>query len=159
MKPLKYWNSDKVAANYLFELDKKNQIITLGLESLENFSNISPAKKYEFFEGLWESDVVEAFISTGEKSYIEINLSTTGAWWAAAFSDYRKRINSKQSIERKSIELEKVEIEKNKIIGTFSYKKIPFNDNYNVCAILDKKHLSLNSLDKEPDFHLKELRA
>jgi len=153
MKALKYWNSDKIGAKYLFEINKEENTITLGIESKREFSNIAPAKEYEFFEGLWEYDVVEAFISTGEKSYIEINLSTTGAFWLAEFSDHRERTEKKPKIE-----LKEVKIEKNKVVGKFYYQDIQLKNEYNICAILDNKFLSLNSVELKVDFHLKDLR-
>ena len=154
MKVLKYWNSDEVGANSLFELNKEKKTITLGLESIKDFSNISPTKKYEFFEGLWEYDVVETFISLEGKNYLEINLSTTGAWWAATFNDHRKRDNKKPKVE-----LIDVEISANKVVGNFSYQDLELKNEFNVCAIINNKFLSLNSVDKKVDFHLRELRS
>jgi len=155
MKDLKYWNSETVGAKYLFEINKKDRIITLGLKHSQGKNNFPPAKKNEFFEGLWQYDVLEAFISTDDKSYIEINLSINGAWWVAEFSDYRQRIEKKPEIE-----LIEVSTDKNSVIAKFSYKNINFREQYNVCAILDKKYLSLNSVEggKEADFHLERLR-
>lgn len=47
-----------------------------------------------FVEGLWNEDVAELFIKNPEGAYHEFNLSPAGAWWTAAFSRYRKRIDS-----------------------------------------------------------------
>ena len=44
-----------------------------------------------FVEGLWEQDVAELFLSGPGDSYQEINVSPTGAWWSACFSNYRER--------------------------------------------------------------------
>lgn len=45
----------------------------------------------QFVEGLWESDVAEFFVSGGGQDYQEVNISPTGAWWSAQFSNYRER--------------------------------------------------------------------
>ncbi len=44
----------------------------------------------DFVEGLWERDVAEFFVAGIGPSYQEINISPTGAWWSAVFSDYRE---------------------------------------------------------------------
>jgi len=45
----------------------------------------------EFTEGLWKADVVELFLhDQASESYLELNLSPTGAWWAKKFSSYRE---------------------------------------------------------------------
>lgn len=47
----------------------------------------------DFVEGLWEHDVVEIFAAEeGSRRYQEFNLSPKGAWWTAAFSEYRERM-------------------------------------------------------------------
>ena len=44
-----------------------------------------------FTEGLWESDVVELFLADGNTNrYQEFNVAPNGAWWTAAFNDYRE---------------------------------------------------------------------
>ena len=49
------------------------------------------ASSGEFTHGLWEHDVAELFIADPEgRSYLEFNLSPTGAWWAAKFSSPRE---------------------------------------------------------------------
>lgn len=45
----------------------------------------------DFVEGLWEQDVAEIFLAGPNGRYQEINLSPTGAWWSAVFSEYRVR--------------------------------------------------------------------
>ena len=45
----------------------------------------------DFVEGLWEQDVCEFFVGGVGSHYLEFNVSPQGAWWAASFSDYRKR--------------------------------------------------------------------
>lgn len=43
-----------------------------------------------FHAGLWEHDVLELFIRDAHsKAYQEFNLSPSGAWWSALFSEYR----------------------------------------------------------------------
>ena len=43
----------------------------------------------DFVEGLWQKDVAELFLAGRGSHYQEINVSPTGAWWSASFSDYR----------------------------------------------------------------------
>lgn len=59
-------------------------------------SNCSASNKMgDFVEGLWKEDVAELFISSkNEERYLELNLSPSGAWWAALFTEYRKRDES-----------------------------------------------------------------
>jgi hypothetical protein len=43
-----------------------------------------------FRKGLWERDVAEFFVgAVGSPVYQEVNISPTGAWWSALFSEYR----------------------------------------------------------------------
>ena len=57
----------------------------------------APFLKYDlgcgqFFEGLWNQDVFELFISLDKsETYFEINLSPQGAWWLQRFEKYRVR--------------------------------------------------------------------
>lgn len=53
------------------------------------------ANRGEYYEGLWERDVIELFITeeSGE-SYREIHLSPNCLWWNARFQSYRKRDDS-----------------------------------------------------------------
>ncbi len=47
-----------------------------------------------FVEGLWEHDVAEFFLLDRRRgTYQEYNLSPGGAWWAAAFSAPRVRLD------------------------------------------------------------------
>ena len=48
----------------------------------------------EFYEGLWERDVIEFFIMDGlSGKYQEFNFSPAGAWWTAFFKEYRTPSN------------------------------------------------------------------
>lgn len=46
----------------------------------------------DFVEGLWQKDVAELFVAGLGTDYQEVNISPTGAWWSAYFSDYRKLV-------------------------------------------------------------------
>jgi len=55
---------------------------------------------HEFFEGLWEFDVAEAFILEPESGrYLEVNLAPNGAWWACLHSGIRERETRQPSFE------------------------------------------------------------
>ena len=70
-------------------LDANNLILHYSIESAGNLlwpDFITIERK----DGLWKSTCLELFISSPqESSYIELNLSPTGAWNGYAFSDYR----------------------------------------------------------------------
>jgi hypothetical protein len=53
--------------------------------------SLSNAKHGEFFEGLWEGDVLELFIKEPSGRYFEFNVSPQGAWWGMELSSYRER--------------------------------------------------------------------
>ena len=54
---------------------------------------IPHAKHGEFFEGLWEADVLELFIKDPSGRYFEFNVSPQGAWWAMELCAYRERVS------------------------------------------------------------------
>ena len=57
-----------------------------------NEGSFTPRPVGEFYEGLWEEQVLELFVAadSGER-YQEFNLSPSGAWWTQPFSSYRVR--------------------------------------------------------------------
>ena len=120
----------------------------------------------EFKEGLWEKDVAEFFVSADGRSYQEINISPTGAYWSALFSDYRVR--------EKELHLNPT-IEAN--IGPDSWsvvfkveceKLVPWLDvprekwRFTPTAILHDPHPAFfcwaEPQSMEPDFHAEHLR-
>ncbi len=88
----------------------------------------------EFFEGLWNGDVAELFLSLPNGNYLEYNFAPNGAWWACEFSEPRVRTTRK--IPR--------EIPAASVIG-------------NVTAIIGGRYLTRFPLGgKQPDFHRPE---
>lgn len=61
-------------------------VITFGMEFARPLNGLGTYSS--FTRELWKGDVVELFLYTGS-SYVELNLSPSGAWWAARFSSYR----------------------------------------------------------------------
>ncbi len=165
------WFGDPVESDFRFILQVKEDSILFGAHFPENCFALGESGK--FVEGLWDGSVVELFIhSTNTPSYVELNLSPTGAYWAAQFSDYRVR--------QKSLELP-VTVESKHLDGKFAAvlkldrSSLPEND-FTVAqtAILDlgnikaQKRIYLtrkyswsgsakNEVCAEPDFHQKKL--
>ena len=63
------------------------------ITSHKTTSNVHPdAEKGAFTPELWKYDVAEFFMRHPETGcYLEFNLAANGAWWAAEFTDIRKR--------------------------------------------------------------------
>ena len=153
--PLPCWSKKASKIEFTFELKSK---IYLGLK-YPGQALTPPSKTKEFYEGLWNYDLVEAFLSIDNNKYIEINLSINGSWWAASFNEYRKKDSLKPKIKPDNV-FHSIENNENLVIASFDYEDISFNGEYNVTAIVDKEYYSLNPTSDivKPDFHLKELR-
>lgn len=121
----------------------------------------------DFVEGLWERDVAEFFVGTANGDvYQEINVSPSGAWWSALFSDYRVR---EQEV-RMEVEVD-AELEAEKWAVRFRVpigELVPWRDvqpghrTFTPTAVLydPKPHYFCwaEGQSVEPDFHLKHLR-
>lgn len=148
------WEGGSDETKYIFELDEK---IYLGLYYQGTPINTKVAQK-EFKEGLWNFDVVEAFISLDNTRYLEINLSANGAWWAATFSDTRKREKDLPKIKVGNVVTYSKD-NHNLVIASFSYEDLSFSNEFNINAIVSKRHYTLNPpATTKPDFHLPQLR-
>lgn len=154
-KDLPKWHGRSDQTKFIYEQHSK---IYLGL-SFRKSPFPAPAKPKEFYQGLWNYDVIEAFIGLQHQNYLEINLSTNGAWWAAGFSSYRNQNREKPEITMEDV-FTNSDTNGNLVIASFSYKNLNFNGKYNIAAIIDKQHYSLNiaGQSNRPDFHLEELR-
>lgn len=154
---LPLWENTLDNTKYIFELTADT--IYLGVY-YEGKANYPPNKPGEFGEGLWNYDLIEAFLSTSDNSYIEINLALNGSWWAAEFTDYRKKSLNFPKIKLKEL-FKNANADINITIASFSYEQLAFSKKFNLSAILNKKHYSLNKapLNTQPDFHLKDLRC
>lgn len=155
-KKLPSWEGKTDKTEFVFELGEK---IYLGI-SYFGKALPAPVATKQFHEGLWDFDLVEAFLSLKDNSYIELNLSINGAWWAASFSNYREKETKSPEIKLDQVYTESID-DKNIVIACFSYQNLSFNNKFNVSAIINKKYYSLNptAKDTKPDFHLKELRC
>lgn len=85
------WNGDSLmpAARFRLVEDPTHLWLIAGREK--------PAKPHPtgdcgaFQAELWQHDVAELFIASPDiKNYLEFNLSPSGAWWAAGFSEPRQ---------------------------------------------------------------------
>lgn len=162
-----YTKEEKESLNAYF-LTRRNYFelgLRLPLSNLKSYKRTKP----KFIEGLWEDDVLEAFISTTNNQYLEINLSPNGNWWACYFDDYRKRsnqiLNTKNSPTVRLIKFDSIQLEEELFFRGrfFTNLKIP-GSKFNITAITyseDKpKYFSLNSMKalNQVDFHLALLR-
>lgn len=74
-----------------YELTLKDGVLRYRYSADKAPSCREELKQGQFVEGLWEHDVAEFFVASSEGTdYQEINISPTGAWWSAYFSDYRQ---------------------------------------------------------------------
>lgn len=151
------WDQKKNQTKYIFELTD-NQTIYLGL-FYHGLAVNAPYSKKSFSEGLWNYDVVEAFIGIEQKKYLEINLSINGAWWAAQFKNYRERELEVPEVKLKEL-ICNSEKNQNLVLASFSTAGLNFNKKFNISAIISKQYYSLNPapLNSKPDFHLEQLR-
>ena len=120
----------------------------------------------EFKEGLWEQDVAEFFVSSGGKSYQEVNISPTGAYWSALFSDYRVR---EQEIELSPTIEAEVGPDSWSVVFKVEWEKlVPWRDEprdkwrLTPTAILHNPEPAFfcwaEPQSSEPDFHAEHLR-
>ncbi len=116
----------------------------------------------EFREGLWEADVAELFVSGPGGSYLELNLSPTGGWWAAEFSQYRClarerpdlpfELETQRSLTGWQVEC-RLPLAALEGWGYPSWERVPMK----VCAIVYREeplYLCSEPAQGEPDFHL-----
>jgi hypothetical protein len=80
------WEGDALEPGTSLLLGVSSSHITFGLQFAKPLSGLGASSS--FTRELWKGDVVELFLRSG-RSYVELNLSPTGAWWAAHFSSYR----------------------------------------------------------------------
>lgn len=89
---------------FVLALDSLNFALAFfGPTALQNVAAPLPG---EFVEGLWEKNVFEVFLASGNGSrYQELQLSPDGAWWTALHDAPRKRIVESQSNRQAQIQL------------------------------------------------------
>lgn len=78
-----------------FGLALSPTFLYFGYAQAVSSDTFTPRPVGEFFEGLWEEQVLELFLAadSGER-YQEFNLSPSGAWWTQPFSAHRVRDNT-----------------------------------------------------------------
>jgi len=136
-------------------------------------ASFDPIPLGTFQERLWEKDVAELFIQLPDsESYLELNLSPSGAWWLAKFSNYRQPDHSSNFSSNELAKLDvavdaKVEAARWQVSIAVPLAEIGLtfdvlqNSSANICAILgsqERQYLSFtagNSL--KPDFHHAQL--
>lgn len=87
------WHGEAVAGNprWALALDGADLVLRGAVDAAP--ARVPLDRPGQFVEGLWEGDVVEAFLlnpATGY--YLELNLAPFGAWWACAHSAPRVRV-------------------------------------------------------------------
>jgi hypothetical protein len=118
-----------------------------------------------FMEGLWEHDVIELFLADPDSgAYLEFNLASNGAWWAAKFIAPRTRALTQPNFSS-AISSHAQEISDDEwcaaicIPLAFLEKEISFSGKTtaNATAILNSPQQTFHSIHKlpgdVPDFH------
>lgn len=99
IEPLHYivtdWYEDKTPFSVQFSLLTDSQsLLFAGWVSLPNDYSLKynlSFKPGEFREELWKEDVLELFLGQSNSNfYQEFNIAPSGAWWSAAFRNYRE---------------------------------------------------------------------
>ncbi len=89
------WNYDRsIAASPIrFAVGLDQESLFFAAEFLQPIVQFENVQRGQFYEGLWERDVAEIFItSEGQKIYQEFNLAPSGAWWSMRFDAPRQRM-------------------------------------------------------------------
>ncbi len=165
----KDWFGKTLNLDFRFILEEKNNHILFGAQFPKDcFFHGEPRK---FTEGLWAQSVVELFLhEVGRSSYIEINLSPSGAFWAARFSDYRVKecelteflpmieegthegtISAQMSFDATKLSTEKFEVAQTAILANGSDK------HYLTRKFAWSNLSAAKALFGDPDFHQKKL--
>lgn len=148
-----------------FSLGLEHDILTYRFRAEKPAECDTGLRPGQFVEGLWEQDVAELFVMAPNRRYQEFNLSPTGAWWCAAFSDYRQlesplphlplEVKAEQTASSWTVSM-------TVCLGDLAVLNglEPQLAQWNVCAILsppDPVYLCLGSRQSgQPDFHLAE---
>ena len=84
------WYGNPLQVSFSFILQVTGDLLTFGAHFPADCHALGEAD--QFVDGLWKASVVELFMyEIDSPRYIEINLSPSGAYWLAKFSDYRVR--------------------------------------------------------------------
>lgn len=152
------WFGEELPFETAFAITSNSEALKFSARGDFSSRSYPNSKCGDYIEGLWEYDVAELFLMFGSGEYLEINLGTTGAYWAQLFSSYR---------ERSSLTLLKKEdfVVSNTCCDSFweSSITLPLNVIPEIVAIhcsfiisdnLGKERfISSNPVKTEPDFH------
>jgi hypothetical protein len=157
----KDWYDKEIRPAISFFLSIDSTHIELGFSRQAPALLHPSARTEEFVEGLWNYDVIELFLSTGEESYLELNLSPQCAWWAMHFSSHRVRDNSDPRV-RLVEQGHSLKAESTNYRAVFNCNR-KFKLEGNVCGIIGigpRQHFSLHQAESnaELDFHSPKLR-
>ncbi len=161
--PLTYgWNlKGQLAPQAYFAVSKKHLCFGLKVFTPANYNKELTIGQFQ--EGLWNQDVAELFIvDNNQRSYQEINLAPSGAYWSNYFTDYRKPATEKYFDLRPNDFFQEVTEDSWSVgmaldLSKISVKIHPGNIRLNITAITDSPDASYYSLGKtksvKPDFH------
>lgn len=159
------WYGTRSNTPLLFTLASDSNGLGFGVRVKKKALQHPDDRRLKFVEGLWEYDVAELFISLGVHEYLECNLAPGGSYWAAKFSNYRKRTDWKPEVAPVVFSEVTDNYWQSGIIIPFTWDKALSeikNLRLNVTAIFHTDspcYLTFNRpVAVEPDFHLAALR-
>ncbi len=119
----------------------------------------------QFVAELWTQDVAEFFVRGIDASYQEFNVSPTGAWWSAAFGQYRSLVEEvpcssvriQTTIEERNWEIEfSVPLAEIVVLRNIDLRDAHLNP-AGILNPRDPEYLCFGHTDGgEPDFHRAE---
>ncbi len=142
----------------LFYWEWKDQFLNIKYEVSPNDNLVwpvsqMPIRQYE----IWKSTCFEFFLSQKDsKSYLEFNLSPSGAWDTYIFSDYR---TPSKPVRFNDVELIDFDQTKSSVSARFKFLDLPFKSAYeaNITAVIEDNHgvhyYAYKHAQTQPDFH------
>jgi hypothetical protein len=103
---------------------------------------------------LWKSTCFEAFIETGDASYVELNFAPSGQWAAYSFDDYR------EGMRELDIVPPKISFANNRLVATVELAARP-GSALNLSAVIERgdggrSYWALAHPEGRPDFHARD---
>ena len=105
-------------------------------------------------DGLWKSTCFEAFIETGDESYVELNFAPSGQWAAYSFDDHR------QGMRALDIVPPKISYANDRLVAAVELAALP-GSALNLSAVVERRdggrsYWALAHPDGRPDFHARD---
>lgn len=153
--PLIEFNSNAIVTTDI-EADANNLMLRYSVSATEDL--VWPElTALERKDELWKSTCLELFVSSpGDTSYLEINLSPSGAWNSYSFSSYRKGMKTELHTELVEFRIESLGV----IAASFRIPRLPDPVLLGPAAILSDNDGSLRYFSTKhgetPDFHDRE---